>query len=122
MIYLFVKIMTSEELKNVKKEVQKILDKHLEENQRFSIQELDEESTFLLIDLLLEKNEERRKQIRTKIQKKIKTNKMNIELDYENIMEIKDKLDYLKNDSNDLDNLKNTVNADSELDNQLNNI
>lgn len=114
--------MSPEELSNVKAEVQKILDKHLEEKQRFSIQELDEESTFLLIDLLLEKNEERRKQIRTKIQKKIKTNKMNIELDYENIMEIKDKLDYLKNDSNDLDNLKNTVNADSELDNQLNNI
>ena len=114
--------MSPEELSNVKAEVQKILDKHLEEKQRFSIQELDEESTFLLIDLLLEKNEERRKQIRTKIQKKIKTNKMNIELDYENIMEIKDKLEYLKNDSNDLDNLKNTVNADSELDNQLNNI
>jgi hypothetical protein len=114
--------MSTKDLDNVKAEVQKILDKHLEENQRFSIQDLDEESTFLLIDLLLEKDEEKREQIRTKIQKKIKTNKMNIELDYENIMEIKDKLDYLKNDSNDLNNLKNTVNADSELDNQLNNI
>ena len=114
--------MSSEELKNVKKEIQKILDKHLEEDQRFSIQDLDEESTFLLIDLLLEKDEEKRKQIRTKIQKKIKTNEMNIKLDYENIMEIKDKLDYLKNDYNDLDNLENTVNADYELDSQLNNI
>lgn len=114
--------MTSEELKNIKNEIQKILDKHLEEGQKFSIQELDEESTFLLIDLLLEKDEEKRKQIRAKIQEKIKTNKMNIELDYENIMEIKDKLDYLKNDFIDLNNLKNTVNADSELDNQLNNI
>lgn len=114
--------MSTKDLDNIKAEVQKILDKHLEENQRFSIQDLDEESTFLLIDLLLEKDEEKREQIRTKIQKKIKTNKMNIELDYENIMEIKDKLDYLKNDSNDLNNLKNTVNADSELDNQLNNI
>lgn len=114
--------MSTKDLDNVKAEVQKILDRHLPEDQRFSIQDLDEESTFLLIDLLLEKDEEKREQIRTKIQKKIKTNKMNIELDYENIMEIKDKLDYLKNDSNDLNNLKNTVNADSELDNQLNNI
>ena len=114
--------MSSEELENIKKEVQKILDKHLEEDKRFSIQDLDEESTFLLIDLLLEKDEEKRKQIRTKIQKKIKTNEMNIKLDYENIMEIKDKLDYLKNDYNDLDNLENTVNADYELDSQLNNI
>ena len=114
--------MTSEEIKTTKNEIQKILDRHLKEEQRFSIQELDEESTFQLIELLIEKDEKKREKIRAKVQKDIKTNKMNIELDYENILKIKDKLDYLNNDYNDLDNLKNTVNTDTELDNQLNNI
>ena len=47
---------------------------------------------------------------------------MNIELTYEEIIEIKDKLWSLKNDYNDLNELKNIINTDSELDNQLNNI
>jgi hypothetical protein len=114
--------MSPEQLSGVKSEVQKILDNHLEEDQRFSIQDLDEESTFLLIDLLLEKDDLEREHIRAKIHEKITTSKMDLELDYERIMEIKDKLNYLKNDFNDLDDLKNTVNTDSELGNQLNSI
>lgn len=37
-------------------------------------------------------------------------------------MEIKDKLDYLKTNFNDLSDLKNIVDSDLDLDNQLNNI
>lgn len=114
--------MSPEELSNVKAEVQKILDKHLPEDQRFSIQDLDEEGTFLLIDLLLEKDDKKREETRRKIEKKVSLHKMNLEIDFEKILEIKDKLSCLKNDFNDLDNLKNTVNTDTELDNQLNNI
>jgi hypothetical protein len=112
--------MSPEQLSGVKSEVQKILDNHLEEDQRFSIQDLDEESTFLLIDLLLEKDDLEREHIRAQIHEKIAIAKMNLELDYEKIMEIKDKLNYLKNDYNDLDNLKNLVNADLELGKHLN--
>ncbi len=111
--------MSKENLSEVKAEIQKILDNHLEENQRFSIQDLDEEATFLLIDLLLEKDDKKRKEIRTKIEKEISLHKMNLEIDYEKIMEIKDKLTCLKNDFNDLDNLKNIVNSDVELGKQL---
>lgn len=114
--------MSPEKLNEVKNEVQKILDHHLEENQKFSIQDFDEESTFLLIDLLLEKDDLDREHIWAKIQEKITMNKMNIELTYEEIMEIKDKLDYLKGNFGDLNNLKNIVNSDLELDNQLNKI
>lgn len=114
--------MTQDQLKKIKSEVEKILNKHIEENQRFSIQDFDEESTSLLIDLLLEKDDLEREHIWAQIQEKITTNKMSIELTYEEIMEIKDKLDYQKNNFNDLGDLKNTINTDSELDNQLNEI
>ena len=120
---LHVKInMNIEELDAVKAEVQKILDNHLDENQRFSIQDLDEESTFLLIDLLLEKDENKREKVWSQIEKEINTNKMKIESTYEKIIEIKDKLDSLKNKYNDLNNLKNIIDADTELKNQLNNM
>lgn len=114
--------MDKKKIDAVKAEVQRILDNHLEEDQRFSIQDFDEESTFLLIDLLLEKDDLEREHIRAEIQEKITINQMNIELTYEQIMEIKDKLWSLKTDFNDLNDLKNIINTDLELDNQLNNI
>lgn len=114
--------MSDEKLNEIKNEVQKILDNHLEENQRFSIQDLDEESIFLLIDLLLEKDDLERKNIWIKIQKKISRHKMNIELDYESVMEIKDKIDFLKNDFYEIKDLKNAINTDLELDSELNDI
>ena len=114
--------MSKEELDAVKAEVQKILDNHLDENQRFSIQDLDEEWTFLLIDLLLEKDDKEREKIRNKIEKEILVNKMNLESTNEKVMEIKDKLSNLKNNYDDLNNLKDIVNVESDLDNQLSNI
>ena len=114
--------MSKEELDAVKAEIQKILDNHLDENQRFSIQDLDEEWTFLLINLLLEKDDKEREKIRNKIEKEILVNKMNLELTNEKVMEIKDKLSNLKNNYDDLNNLKDIVNVESDLDNQLSNI
>lgn len=114
--------MQTEELKEVKQEVQKILDNHLKEDQRFSIEDLDEDSVFLLIDLLLEKDDSKRKNIWKEIENKMKTTQMNFEIDYEKIMEIKENLSSLKTNFSDLGDLKNDINSDSELDKQLNNI
>ena len=47
---------------------------------------------------------------------------MNIELDYESVMEIKDKIDFLKNDFYEIKDLKNAINTDLELDSELNDI
>ena len=114
--------MQQKKLNEIKNEVQKILDAHLEPEQRFSIQDLDEEATFLLIDLLLEKDDLEREKIRAQVEKSLSTHQMNLEITYEWIMEIKDKLDYLKTNFNDLSDLKNIVDSDLDLDNQLNNI
>ena len=114
--------MSTEKLNEIKDEVQKILDNHLEEGQRFSIQDLDEESVFLLIDLLLEKDDLEREKIRAQIEENLSVHQMNFELTYEWILEIKDKLDYLRNNFSDLNNLRNLIDSELELDEQLNNI
>ena len=114
--------MSDEKLNEIKNEVQKILDNHLEENQRFSIQDLDEESTFLLIDLLLEQDDLEREKIWAKIEENLTIHQMNLEITYERILEIKDKLDYLRSNFSDLNNLRALIDSDLELDEQLNNI
>ena len=98
--------MSSEDLKKIKAEVQKILDNHLDENQRFSIEDLDEEGTFLLIDLLTEKDDKRREEIWTQITDKISELQMDIDLTNNSVLEIKDKLDFHDNEIKDLSSLK----------------
>lgn len=114
--------MSKENLPKVKEEVQKILDNHLEENQRFSIQDLDEESTFLLIDILTENDDLERKNLRAQIEGKIKDNKINLHSTYEKISLIKCKLDFQKNEIKDLGDLKNIIHTENELDNKLEDI
>lgn len=114
--------MSKEQLDKVKAEVQKILDKHLEEHQKFSVQDLDEESIFLLIDLLLEKDDLKRERIWKQIQDKNKINGMNIRLTHEQIMEIKDKIDFQRSEVDDLRRLEELIRIERDMDNQLWNI
>ena len=85
-------MMSVVKLNEIKNEVQKILDNHLEENQKISIQDLDEESTFLLIDLLLEKDDTKREETWDMLHKKILNEEQSIELDLNEILKIKDLL------------------------------
>jgi hypothetical protein len=75
--------MQQEKLNEIKNEVQRILDTHLKPEQRFSIQDLDEESTFLLIDLMLEQDDLEREKIWAKIEENFSDHKLNLELTYE---------------------------------------
>jgi hypothetical protein len=114
--------MSPEELSGVKTQIQKIIDNHLEEDQRFSIKDLDEESTFLINELLLEKDKDKREQKRANIKGKIKTNEMNTELTYNQITKIKDQLTYQKNTINDLGHLNDEIIEDKKLNEKLKNI
>lgn len=114
--------MSSEDLKKIKAEVQKILDNHLDENQRFSIEDLDEEGTFLLIDLLTEKDDKRREEIWTQITNKISELQMDIDLTNNSVLEIKDKLDFHDNEIKDLSSLKEWINLDINLEQQIQNM
>jgi len=114
--------MSSEDLKKIKAEVQKILDNHLDENQRFSIEDLDEEGTFLLIDLLTEKDDKRREEIWDQITNKISELQMDIDLTNNSVLEIKDKLDFHDNEIKDLSSLKEWINLDINLEQQIQNM
>ena len=120
--YSINKTMSSEDLKKIKAEVQKILDNHLDENQRFSIEDLDEEGTFLLIDLLTEKDDKRREEIWTQITDKISELQMDIDLTNNSVLEIKDKLDFHDNEIKDLSSLKEWINLDINLEQQIQNM
>lgn len=114
--------MTTVKLEEIKSEVQRILDKHIEPENRISIQELDEETVFLIIDLLLEQDDLEREKFWAGIEDKLKQNQMNLRIDFEKIMEIKDKLDFQKSERFDLTDLQNLVDTEHNLDNQLNNL
>lgn len=107
-------------LNEIKNEVQKILDNHLEENQKISIQDLDEESTFLLIDLLLEKDDTKREETWDMLHKKILNEEQSIELDLNEILKIKDLLYTEKFNIQSIRDLKNMILLDKTLDDSLN--
>lgn len=111
--------MTIEQLNEIKSEVQKILDIHLEPEQRFSIQDLDEESTFLLVDLLLEKDDLEREKIWAQIEEKILIKQIDLRINVESINEIKDKLDYQKISIGEINDLEKTIKIEEELDENL---
>jgi hypothetical protein len=109
----------AESLESIKDEVQKILDRHLKPEERFSVQDCDENTIYLLIDLLLEKDDKKRKKIREKIEKEIINIHSNIDQTYNSILEIQDKIAFQKDEVKNINNLKNTINAENELDNEL---
>lgn len=114
--------MTPERLNEIRQQVQAILDHHLPEEKRFSVKDLDEEGVFLLIDLLLEKNDKKREKMFKDIEKRIKEEKEKIRIIYTKVLEIKDKLDYQKKNANVLKDFLNTIESDYEFDSKLQNL
>lgn len=106
-------------LNQIKTYVQKILDKYLVTWKRFSIQDLDEESTFLLIDLLLEKDDLEREHIWNQIENKLIESEKWLKLDYDKINEIKNKIIIRKLEKKEELRLKELDNIEKELDEKL---
>ncbi len=114
--------MQQEKLNEIKNEVQKILDRHLEPEQRFSVQDLDEESVFLLINLLLEKDDLERERIWAAIEERTLIKQIDLTINVESIKEIKDKLDYQKISNRDVNELQEIINTEKDLDEKLDEI
>ena len=114
--------MQQEKLNEIKNEVQKILDRHLEPEQRFSVQDLDEESVFLLINLLLEKDDLERERIWAAIEERTLIKQIDLRINVESIKEIKDKLDYQKISNRDVNELQEIINTEKDLDEKLDEI
>lgn len=111
--------MTPERLNEVKKQLQTILDRHLPEEKRFSVAELDEEGLWFLIKFLLAKDKKERDQIRNKIQKTLKKKKMEVDLIGNNMLKSTETLQSTNIIKNDFSLLENLIVQDSNFDDQL---
>ncbi len=114
--------MQQEKLQEIKGEVQKILDAHLEPEQRFSVQDLDEESIFLLISLLLEKDDLEREKIWAAIEERTLIKQIDLRVNVESIKAIKDKIDYQKISNRDVNELQEIINTEKDFDDKLSEI
>ena len=100
--------------------LQKIIDKHLPEGERFSIQEINEEQIWFLIEVFLEKDEIERDRIWANLEAEIEESRQNIQESMAEIQKIKELLDAEKVDKTDLIDLMNIVNTDNSFEKRLN--
>ena len=112
-------VMETSELNEIKKQVQNILDRHLKPEERFSIQDLDEDSVFLLIDLLNEKDDKKREKIREEVHQRIINLKLKLRLTTNSVMKIKDTYNCQKEENRNLGDLMESINDDNTLNDQL---
>lgn len=122
-------MISEEELNECRATVQRILDKYLPEEKRFSVKNYSPEWLYDLVSLLLEKDEKEREKIWERIDKKRneaieKFKKAEYEFLLENaeLEEKKAEYDNIINSINELNWLVENIDADKELDEELNNI
>lgn len=122
-------MISEEELNEYRTTVQQIIDKHLPEDKRFSVQNFSLEWLQDLASLLLEKDEGKRDKIWAQIkEKRDKAIERFKKAEYEFLQEdaeIENKIEEYKNIFNSLDELnwlEEDINTDKELDKELDNI
>lgn len=98
-----------------KREVQKILDSHLWD-QSFSVENFDEDMLSLLISLLTEKDDEKKKELREQVNDKIKTSERGLFSAYLWIHEVWDSMDTVRYSKSELNDLSYHIKNDKELD------
>ena len=98
-----------------KREVQRILDKYLW-NQSFSVENFDDDMISLLISLLTEKDDEKKKELREQVNDKIKTSERGLFSAYLWIHEVWDSMDTVRYSKSELNDLSYHIKNDKELD------
>lgn len=76
--------------------IQQILDKHLPEEERFSIDGLSNDRLEFLVEFLLEEDEIERDKIWTRLEEEIEETKNNLKINTLEVQKIKDLLDHEK--------------------------
>lgn len=114
-------MLSEEQLCKYKDTVQKIIDKYFPEDKKFSVHDFNNEQLWYVCRLLLEKDNEKRKDIWNEIKNKLKHAKYTYEIQYNDIMEHKELFDNYNNTIKNFDNLTNDMEAENEMDLLLNN-
>jgi len=114
--------MDEKKLGEIRSFLQWLLDKYLEPEQRFSLDDLDEEMLFLLIDLFLEKDDLERERLWEQVRNKLIEAQEWLRNDYEKIMEIKNRLIMKKLERQEEQRLKELDDLEKEFDEKLSSI
>lgn len=114
--------MNEKNLGEIRSFLQWLLDKYLEPEQRFSLDDLDEEMLFLLIDLFLEKDDLGRERLWEQVRNKLIEAQEWLRNDYEKIMEIKNRLIMKKLERQEEQRLKELDDLEKEFDEKLSSI
>lgn len=122
LFYIWKNTMEQTKLNEVRGFLQWLLDKYLEPDQRFSLEEVDENMLFLLIDLLLEKNSLERGKIWTGIEQLLIESYQWLVKDYKTIMEIKNGIILKKLKRQEKERLKELDSLEEEFDEKLKDI
>jgi len=122
LFYIWKNTMEQTKLNEVRGFLQGLLDKYLEPDQRFSLEEVDENMLFLLIDLLLEKNSLEREKIWTGIEQLLIESYQWLVKDYKTIMEIKNGIILKKLKRQEEERLKELDSLEEEFDEKLKDI
>ena len=119
-IFLFV-IMPSEQISLQEKKtiVQRIINNHLPEKERFSIDGLSNDKLEFLVEFLLEEDEIERDKIWARLEEEIEETKNNLKISTLEVQKIKDLLDHEKLEKWKLQNLLNLVHSEKELEQEI---
>lgn len=107
--------MDEKNLYEIKEYLQNLLDKYLPKEEWFDIQNFDEELIFILVDLLLEKDETKKIDIYNKLYKKSEQLDEKIKWDCEKISKISNKIILWKIHKKEAEELKNFEKSFDEI-------
>ena len=99
--------------------VQRIINNHLPEKERFSIDGLSNDKLEFLVEFLLEKDEIERDKIWARLEEEIEETKNNLKISTLEVQKIKDLLDHEKLEKWKLQNLLNLVHSEKELEQEI---
>ena len=108
-----------EDIQSAKAIIQQILDWHLPEEERFSIDGLSNDRLEFLVEFLLEEDEIERDKIWARLEEEIEETKNNLKISTLEVQKIKDLLDHEKLEKWELQNLLNLVHSEKELEQEI---
>ena len=122
-VYLMISILyfkkKMEDIQSAKAIIQQILDRHLPEEERFSIDGLSNDRLEFLVEFLLEEDEIERDKIWARLEEEIEEAKNNLKISTLEVQKIKDLLDHEKLEKWELQNLLNLIHSEKELEQEI---
>jgi hypothetical protein len=112
-------MVSENELKEYRAIIERIIDKHIPEEKRFSVEKFNQEQIWYLTRILLAKTQEEREEIRKEIKDKQKLAEKNLLKNVEDIKKYKENFDTIFSSINDIRSLKKNMDLDSKLDTDL---